>query len=461
MAEPGEPLSDREYAVLERLAAGSTNREIARDLDISPNTVKVHLRNIFAKLDVSSRTEATTVAIQKGLLRMPGVEVETAEPLAPRETDIALESDFLPGPDQDTPAVRRPTSSQWPLIATLLIVLIILMAGVLAVTLLTNGDAGVTSEEPGPTLEPFVPERLDSANWYAERPLPRERSAMALSSVGLDLYLIGGDVDAGVVNLVDVYETDNHHWRTAASKPTAVADATAAVLFGEIYVPGGRLADNRPTSVVEAYSPANDAWRPVAPLPQPIAGALALTDGSLLYVIGGWDGEAYLTTVYVYNPDEDSWRELPAMTHGRANATGGVVGDRLYVVGGWDGEDDLAVCETYDPAAESWSECPDMSLPRGGAGATVLSNRLLYVLGGGIHGQVLTGEVYDADSELWKPIELPLSEGTTAWHHLGVVNVETRVFALGGRQGEKIVDWNYVYEPFAYRTYLPTVGGDS
>ncbi|MGH2536890.1 MAG: helix-turn-helix domain-containing protein, partial [Candidatus Promineifilaceae bacterium] len=74
MAESGEPLSERERVVLERLADGSTNRQIAHDLDISPNTVKVHLRNIFAKLGVSSRTEAAAVALQRGLLSLPALQ---------------------------------------------------------------------------------------------------------------------------------------------------------------------------------------------------------------------------------------------------------------------------------------------------------------------------------------------------------------------------------------------------
>lgn len=51
-------ISEREYAVLEQLAAGQSNKEIARTLGISPNTVKTHVAHLYAKLEVSKRTEA-------------------------------------------------------------------------------------------------------------------------------------------------------------------------------------------------------------------------------------------------------------------------------------------------------------------------------------------------------------------------------------------------------------------
>ena len=51
-------VTDRELGVLERLAAGRSNKEIARDLDISPNTVKTHIANLFHKLEVERRTQA-------------------------------------------------------------------------------------------------------------------------------------------------------------------------------------------------------------------------------------------------------------------------------------------------------------------------------------------------------------------------------------------------------------------
>ena len=51
-------LTGQEMKVLERLAAGQSNKEIARSLGLSPNTVKTHIANLFAKLEVARRTQA-------------------------------------------------------------------------------------------------------------------------------------------------------------------------------------------------------------------------------------------------------------------------------------------------------------------------------------------------------------------------------------------------------------------
>ncbi|MFF2842238.1 LuxR C-terminal-related transcriptional regulator [Paenarthrobacter sp. NPDC057981] len=60
-------LASRELEVLQSLAAGQRNRAIAAELNISENTVKFHLRNLFRKLDVRSRTEAIALAHSAGL----------------------------------------------------------------------------------------------------------------------------------------------------------------------------------------------------------------------------------------------------------------------------------------------------------------------------------------------------------------------------------------------------------
>ena len=64
-----EPLSQREFEVLELVARGATNREAAAKLFISEATVKTHLLHIYAKLGVSDRAAAVAEAFQRGLLR--------------------------------------------------------------------------------------------------------------------------------------------------------------------------------------------------------------------------------------------------------------------------------------------------------------------------------------------------------------------------------------------------------
>jgi DNA-binding NarL/FixJ family response regulator len=64
-----ESLTGRELNVLELLAQGKSNKEISVNLYISETTVKSHLRSIFRKLSVLSRTEAITVASRRGLIR--------------------------------------------------------------------------------------------------------------------------------------------------------------------------------------------------------------------------------------------------------------------------------------------------------------------------------------------------------------------------------------------------------
>jgi len=63
-----EPLSDRELKVLRLLTDGLTNQEIAQALFVSVNTVKTHLKNIYGKLGVHNRREATTQAKKLGLV---------------------------------------------------------------------------------------------------------------------------------------------------------------------------------------------------------------------------------------------------------------------------------------------------------------------------------------------------------------------------------------------------------
>ncbi len=88
------------------LAQGLTNREVAVRLYLSHNTVKVHLRNIFTKTGVASRTELSMLAVQEGWIILPGSSEET-----PPATDEAE-----PGTQSPTAATAadRTWWPQWP-----------------------------------------------------------------------------------------------------------------------------------------------------------------------------------------------------------------------------------------------------------------------------------------------------------------------------------------------------------
>jgi len=64
-------LTSRELEVLQHIVAGKSNKEIARDLDLSVNTVSVHRANIMDRLGIHKTAELVVYAIRKGLVNLP------------------------------------------------------------------------------------------------------------------------------------------------------------------------------------------------------------------------------------------------------------------------------------------------------------------------------------------------------------------------------------------------------
>jgi two-component system nitrate/nitrite response regulator NarL len=75
---PRYSLTNRELAILQHLTRGASNKMIARHLGISDATVKVNVKTLFRKLDVSNRTEAAAWAVQRGMDHAPARGPETA-----------------------------------------------------------------------------------------------------------------------------------------------------------------------------------------------------------------------------------------------------------------------------------------------------------------------------------------------------------------------------------------------
>lgn len=457
MAELGEPLSNRELDVLACVAKGATNREVAHELSISDNTVKVHLRRIYAKLGVSSRTEATRVGIEKGLIALPNRTTIVEKKDAPNEPpdQPTMPPPSIRQPELDTtPQTAVPTSTpahRWRNISIGLALLLLVTVGLFTLSR-QRTNANISNL-------PDLTETSLGENWLQiNRPMPEPTAHMATAAIGLRVYQIGGETAVGVTNAVHLYNVDAQRWETATEKPTAVADSAATTLIGEIYVLGGRTTNNQPSDVAEVYSPTQNQWRPITNLPEPILGGVALSDGTFIYLFGGWNGETYLDTAYVYDLNSENWRPLPKMPHAVAFATGGWLSNQFYVIGGFDGVAEQKHCQRFDPITEIWSICPDLLTPRSGAGSAVLVNRL-YIIGGGLEAQndVSNSEVYNPTNETWALVNTPQLATASSWLNMGVANVETRVYVIGGTlAGERTAN-TYVYSPFVYNTFIPSV----
>jgi two-component system, NarL family, response regulator LiaR len=72
-----EPLTEREAEVLELIARGKANKQIARELFVAMSTVKTHVNNLYRKLNVSSRTQAALYAARIGLVATEEISEES------------------------------------------------------------------------------------------------------------------------------------------------------------------------------------------------------------------------------------------------------------------------------------------------------------------------------------------------------------------------------------------------
>ncbi len=442
------PLSSRELEILELVATGVTNSQIARDLEISPNTVKVHLRNIFAKLEVESRTEATTLAIRQGWIR---IGAELAADASGEGPAVAGEGPALPR-QEPLPLWRR-------------IAFGVLLCAVLLVALWPNAPTSQGSpsdafaDHAAAVSEGLV--RSGVSRWTEGARMPTARARLAFVALDGLLYAIGGDSAQGISNLVEVYDPSTDLWSRRAGKPTPVANVGAAAWQGRLYVPGGYTASGEATDVLEIYDPALDTWSSGPPMPEPLFGyALAIT-GDKLILFGGSNGSGYRDVTYVYDLRAEAWSMGASSGAQRAFAAATVADDGLiYVLGGYDGRNELDLCQRYDPqrdaeGAGAWSECAPMLAKRAGLGAASAAGQL-YAIGGGWQDGLYFNEKYDPRSDMWASIETPV---VGQWRTLGVavleLDGEAVVYAVGG--------WNEGYlavtEQFRplFRVNLPSI----
>jgi DNA-binding CsgD family transcriptional regulator len=419
------PLSDREMELVRLVATGATNQQIARDLGISVNTVKVHLRNIYTKLEVGSRTEATMVAVRQGWVGVPQQEDETANAGAILEGASAISA--LPGLAR--PAGRAPISlaKQIGLAASsLLAILVLFLPQVL------QGRTNGPEADPIEGVFPTAPADASSSRWHTRAQMPTPRLGLAVVEHNGLIYTFGGVSSDGVTARVEIYDPEADAWTTGRSKPTPVGFISAVEIGSEIYVPGGIDAVRQPRDILEIYDPDTDTWKTGASLPQPLGayGLAALNDQ--LYLFGGRGERGYVASVYRYDPQADAWEELPPLEQARGFLSAAPLGSQIYVIGGYDDVTEFDTCQAYEPPTGTWTLCRPMSLPRGGL-AVVSVRDHLFAIGGGMDEYLAFNERYDPRLDAWRRVETPVTE---QWRGLGVAFVYPQLYAIGGWNGD-------------------------
>jgi len=423
-----DTLSERERETLRLLATGASNKEIARQLFISPNTVKVHLRNIFAKIGMTSRTEAAVYAIREGLTQSP--DLPAAAP-ATQELPAAI----------PTPLETK-SKPHYFWIAALVTVL---LAGLFTLVVTIYRSPTIVVASPAPAAAP--------QRWKELAALPTARSGLAVASHENQVYAIGGETKAGVTSVVERYNLVTNTWTGLSSKPTAVADVSAAVVGGRIYVPGGRLASGEVTNILEVYDPREDRWEQGAALPTALSAYALVAFEGKLYLFGGWDGERFGASVYEYDPDQDMWRARTPMATARGYAGAAAAGGKIYVIGGYDGKEALAVNEEYLPERDTWSQRAPLPAGRYALGVASIAD-IIHVVGGeGETGSSLPPLQYFHQQDQWQEFESPFPQ---RWSHLGLVPLQTQLYGVGGRWNGIPAAQNLSYQAI-YTITIPIV----
>ncbi len=437
--EVREELSEREVEILRLVATGASNKEIASQLDITPNTVKVHLRNVFGKLGVRSRTEASMVAIEMGLVPA----VATSISVAPAEGE--------PAP------VVPPAAIAWWQKASLVAVL---LAAVTLVIWPARPAARAAAPGPDPLRESVVSRaasggREEVGRWSEAAQMPTGRHRFAAAYVDSLIVVAGGDTAEGITNSVEIYDTGTNTWRLGASKPTGVSNVAAAVVGGRMYVPGGLTADGQVIDTVEIYDPVADSWSAGTPLPVGLCAYALATDGDTLYLAGGWDGRQNRSGVYALDAGAESWRLLSMLPRPVLHPAAVWAQGTLYVLGGYDGRqvrNEVLALATDAGAPSEWETLPPLAEARAGLGAAVVGDGI-YVVGGGWSAPTAFCERLPWGAERWEPWEMPV---VGAWRNMAVVADDTTIYAIGGWNGDIGAEL-YRYQA-VYRVMLPITG---
>jgi DNA-binding CsgD family transcriptional regulator len=432
------PLSEREEELVRLVATGASNKEISQDLNISVNTVKVHLRNIYSKLNVASRTEAAMWAVQIGLVETSG-DVEVSEYNSTEHGD---------GDRSITWINRVPSKFRLWVFLSIALLLVVIGFGVSQII-----SPARSTPEPG---EIVVGPEFEESRWTRLADMPTARAGLAAVAYDNQIYAIAGEGNNGVVDVNERYDPTSDTWAVLNPKPIAVADVHAGVVGGKIYIPGGRLKDGTVTDVLEIYDPRSDAWDRGEPIPEKLSAYALVTFEGRIYIFGGWDGEDYSNSVYVFEPIQNRWKEGSPMPTARAFSGATEIGGNIYVVGGRSVDRILSVNERFVPVTDNpvefaWLESNPLKNGRYSMGITDVAD-MAFVYGGYGIDSIPQLEQFTHDGE-WLTIN---SRNEDQISGAELVSLDTKFYVLGGILNNNVTPRTLSYTAF-YSVNIPII----
>ncbi len=332
-------LSERELQILLLVAQGLSNRQIAGQLDISDNTVKVHVRNIFVKINVASRTEASLYAVRHGLIVVESQSAAPAPTVEPPPTLVA-----------HVATVRPAQVPRWGWLV---------VAGIVVVI----GGGGLAWWSTQTTVAPVIRQQSSAPTRWARLPAPpNPQPDQQLVVYAGQLYAFVGNHRAQWLQFDGVTRT----WIVLADLPFVMpnsakvwADAAGLWVVGSDDGRGVWRWDGK-------------AWQvqPMLPAGVTVAGVVRV-DGALL-VLGQISARTAGLSAWTLAPQAQSWQPRVDFTHTVSDVQLVVLDGVVYLFG------DGGHVWRLDGQAQRW--VADRDLPfvwSSGAVTTVLGSILV------------------------------------------------------------------------------------
>ena len=293
-------LSERELQILLLVAQGLSNRQIAGQLDISDNTVKVHVRNIFVKINVASRTEASLYAVRHGLL------IVENQPVAPAPI-------VEPPPPLVVPAdtVRPVLVPRWGWLV---------VAGIVVVI----GGGGLVWWATQTPVTPVIRQQSSAPTRWARLPaVPNPQPDQQFAVYAGQLYAFTGNHGSQWLQFDDATRT----WITLADLPFVMPNSAKVWADGAgLWVVGSD--DGR-----GVWRWDSEKWQvqPMLPAGVTVAGVVRV-DGALL-VLGQLTTTAENVSAWTLAPQAQSWQSGVDFAHALVNVELVVLEGVVYLFG--------------------------------------------------------------------------------------------------------------------------------